>query len=142
MCSHQSNDVNGSEFKILYWRRWGGLLQRSVCVAKVTLTDHNTLCGPIMCFFFFLETYWTVIKSHGIFVVSSSVEDRVGFSEVPGRLLLNKVFHISANKMFEMLFTDSSFTRRFMDVRKITSLYSLFPILEAHLSAGRAAVIF
>lgn len=49
------------------------------------------------------------------------VEDRVGFSEVPGRLLLNKVFHISANKMFEMLFTDSSFTRRFMDVRKITN---------------------
>uniref|UniRef100_A0A3B4BLZ5 VASt domain-containing protein n=1 Tax=Periophthalmus magnuspinnatus TaxID=409849 RepID=A0A3B4BLZ5_9GOBI len=33
---------------------------------------------------------------------------------------LNKVFHISANKMFEMLFTDSSFIRRFMDVRKIT----------------------
>ncbi|KAJ0022920.1 hypothetical protein NQD34_015054 [Periophthalmus magnuspinnatus] len=49
------------------------------------------------------------------------VEDRMGLSQVAGRLYLNKVFHISANKMFEMLFTDSSFTRRFMDVRKITN---------------------
>uniref|UniRef100_A0A3B4BIQ8 VASt domain-containing protein n=1 Tax=Periophthalmus magnuspinnatus TaxID=409849 RepID=A0A3B4BIQ8_9GOBI len=49
------------------------------------------------------------------------VEDRMGLSQVAGRLYLNKVFHISANKMFEMLFTDSSFIRRFMDVRKITN---------------------
>ncbi|XP_026217600.1 protein Aster-C isoform X2 [Anabas testudineus] len=49
------------------------------------------------------------------------VEERVGLSQVQGRLYLNKVFHISANKMFEMLFTDSSFTRRFMNVRKITN---------------------
>ncbi|KAK7879013.1 hypothetical protein WMY93_030766 [Mugilogobius chulae] len=49
------------------------------------------------------------------------VEDRAGFSQVAGRLCLNKVFHISANKMFEMLFTDSSFTRRFMDVKKMTN---------------------
>lgn len=50
-----------------------------------------------------------------------SVEERVGLPQVQGRLYLNKVFHISANKMFELLFTDSSFTRRFMNVRKITS---------------------
>lgn len=50
------------------------------------------------------------------------VEDsRVGLSQVQGRLYLNKVFHVSANKMFEMLFTDSSFIRRFMNVRKITN---------------------
>lgn len=49
------------------------------------------------------------------------VEDRAGLSQVPGRLYLNKVFHVSANKMFEMLFTDSSFIRRFMNVRKITN---------------------
>ncbi|KAK2859492.1 hypothetical protein Q5P01_004112 [Channa striata] len=49
------------------------------------------------------------------------VEDRVGVSQVQGRLYLNKVFHISANKMFELLFTDSSFVRRFMTVRKITN---------------------
>ncbi|XP_070784319.1 protein Aster-C [Enoplosus armatus] len=49
------------------------------------------------------------------------VEERVGLSQVQGRLFLNKVFHISANKMFELLFTDSSFIRRFMNVRKITN---------------------
>uniref|UniRef100_A0A3B4BLU3 VASt domain-containing protein n=1 Tax=Periophthalmus magnuspinnatus TaxID=409849 RepID=A0A3B4BLU3_9GOBI len=56
---------------------------------------------------------------------SESVEEGkiqiMGLSQVAGRLYLNKVFHISANKMFEMLFTDSSFIRRFMDVRKITN---------------------
>ncbi|XP_017261819.1 protein Aster-C isoform X2 [Kryptolebias marmoratus] len=48
-------------------------------------------------------------------------EERISLSEVPGRLYLNRVFHISANKMFELLFTDSSFTRRFMNARKITN---------------------
>lgn len=52
---------------------------------------------------------------------TEEVEDRVGLSQVPGRLYLNKVFHISANKMFELLFTDSSFIRRFMSVRKMTN---------------------
>lgn len=52
---------------------------------------------------------------------TEEVEDRVGLSQVPGRLYLNKVFHISANKMFELLFTDSSFIRRFMNVRKMTN---------------------
>ncbi|XP_070708887.1 protein Aster-C [Pempheris klunzingeri] len=55
---------------------------------------------------------------------SESIEDleeRVGLSQVQGRLYLNKVFHFSANKMFELLFTDSSFIRRFMNVRKITN---------------------
>ncbi|XP_054478505.1 protein Aster-C isoform X2 [Anoplopoma fimbria] len=49
------------------------------------------------------------------------VEERVGLPQVQGRLYLNKVFHISASKMFELLFTDSSFTRRFMNVRKTTN---------------------
>lgn len=49
------------------------------------------------------------------------VEERVGLPQVQGRLYLNKVFHISANKMFELLFTDSSFIRRFMNVRKMTN---------------------
>ncbi|MEQ2219064.1 hypothetical protein XENOCAPTIV_012010, partial [Xenoophorus captivus] len=49
------------------------------------------------------------------------VEDRIGRSEELGRLFVNRVFHISANKMFELLFTDSSFTRRFMDIRRISS---------------------
>nr|XP_040022808.1 protein Aster-C [Gasterosteus aculeatus aculeatus]XP_040022809.1 protein Aster-C [Gasterosteus aculeatus aculeatus] len=48
------------------------------------------------------------------------VEERVGL-QVPGRLYINRVFHISAQKMFEMLFTDSSFGRRFMNLRKTTN---------------------
>uniref|UniRef100_A0A3P8WJC1 GRAM domain containing 1C n=2 Tax=Cynoglossus semilaevis TaxID=244447 RepID=A0A3P8WJC1_CYNSE len=49
------------------------------------------------------------------------VEERVGLSQVQGRVYLNKVFHISASKMFELLFSDSTFIRRFMNVRKITN---------------------
>uniref|UniRef100_A0A3Q1E9W9 GRAM domain containing 1c n=1 Tax=Acanthochromis polyacanthus TaxID=80966 RepID=A0A3Q1E9W9_9TELE len=49
------------------------------------------------------------------------VEEHVGPSQVSGRLYLNKVFHISATKMFELLFSDSIFLRRFMNVRKITN---------------------
>ncbi|XP_051543352.1 protein Aster-C isoform X3 [Myxocyprinus asiaticus] len=41
-----------------------------------------------------------------------------------GRLFVNKVFHISAEKMFELLFTDSDFLRRFLDIRKITGASS------------------
>ncbi|XP_040921446.1 protein Aster-C isoform X2 [Toxotes jaculatrix] len=51
---------------------------------------------------------------------NEEVEERVGPMQVQGRLYLNKVFHISASKMFELLFTDSTFIRRFMNVRKIT----------------------
>uniref|UniRef100_A0A3Q0T1L6 GRAM domain containing 1C n=1 Tax=Amphilophus citrinellus TaxID=61819 RepID=A0A3Q0T1L6_AMPCI len=51
-------------------------------------------------------------------------EDRVGLSQVSGRQYLNRVFHFSAKHMFEMLFTNSSFMRRFMDARKITDITS------------------
>lgn len=48
------------------------------------------------------------------------VEERETVSPVSqGRLFVNRVFHISAEKMFDLLFTDSSFMRRFMDIRKI-----------------------
>lgn len=49
------------------------------------------------------------------------MDEGVGLSDVQGRLYVNKMFHISANKMFELLFTDSTFMRRFMDIRKIFS---------------------
>ena len=49
------------------------------------------------------------------------MDEGVDLSDVQGRLYLNKVFHISANKMFELLFSDSSFMRRFMEMRKIYS---------------------
>ncbi|XP_034052582.1 protein Aster-C-like isoform X2 [Gymnodraco acuticeps] len=55
---------------------------------------------------------------------NEDVEERVVTSEVQGRLFINKVFHISANKMFELLFTDSSFIRRFMIIRKTTNASS------------------
>ncbi|XP_029935712.1 protein Aster-C isoform X2 [Myripristis murdjan] len=52
---------------------------------------------------------------------AEEVEERGGSSQVQGRIYLNKVFHISAERMFELLFTDSHFIRRFMNVRKITN---------------------
>ncbi|XP_054893219.1 protein Aster-C [Poeciliopsis prolifica] len=55
---------------------------------------------------------------------NEEVEDGMDESEEPGRLYLNKVFHMSASKMFELLFTDSSFTQRFMEIRRITNLSS------------------
>ncbi|MFT7812354.1 GRAM domain-containing protein 1C [Arapaima gigas] len=41
-------------------------------------------------------------------------------SQAQGRVFVNRVFHISAEKMFELLFTDSPFVQRLMDARKIT----------------------
>ncbi|XP_029611210.1 protein Aster-C isoform X1 [Salmo trutta] len=52
---------------------------------------------------------------------SAEEEERVCVSEQQGRLYVNKVFNISAEKMFELLFTDSHFIRRFMNARKITN---------------------
>lgn len=56
------------------------------------------------------------------------IEERVCVSEQQGRLYVNKVFNISAEKMFELLFTDSHFIRRFMNARKITSESSPHPL--------------
>ncbi|XP_030622995.1 protein Aster-C [Chanos chanos] len=57
--------------------------------------------------------------------VEEVVEERECVSQVSqGRLYVNRVFHFSAKKMFELLFTDSHFSRRFMDVRKITGVTS------------------
>ncbi|PWA18030.1 hypothetical protein CCH79_00004209, partial [Gambusia affinis] len=52
---------------------------------------------------------------------NEELEYRMDKSEEPGRLYLNKIFHMSASKMFELLFTDSSFTQRFMEIRRITN---------------------
>lgn len=61
-----------------------------------------------------------------VFSCCPAVEERISLSEVPGRLYLNRVFLISASKMFDLLFTDSSFTRRCMNARKITSKGSFY----------------
>lgn len=55
---------------------------------------------------------------------NEDVEERVGLPQVQGRLYLNRVFHVSANKMFDLLFTDSSFVRRFQNIRKIINASS------------------
>ncbi|XP_061121774.1 protein Aster-C isoform X1 [Syngnathus typhle] len=47
-------------------------------------------------------------------------EERIGLLKEQGRLNLNKVFHMSASRMFDLLFTESKFIHRFMNVRKIT----------------------
>ncbi|XP_077591739.1 protein Aster-C isoform X2 [Stigmatopora nigra] len=49
------------------------------------------------------------------------VEERIGLPQEQGRLYLNKVFHMSASRMFDLLFTESAFIRHFMNVRKITN---------------------
>ncbi|KAI4888004.1 hypothetical protein NFI96_034671 [Prochilodus magdalenae] len=57
--------------------------------------------------------------------LSDSIEEveRDCVSHAPqGRLYVNRVFRISAEKMFELLFADSYFNRRFMDARKITGV--------------------
>ncbi|XP_010888338.1 protein Aster-C isoform X2 [Esox lucius] len=53
---------------------------------------------------------------------SAEEEERVCVSQ-QGRLYVNRVFHFSAEKMFELLFTDSHFIRRFMKARKITTSF-------------------
>ncbi|TRY93776.1 hypothetical protein DNTS_001730 [Danionella cerebrum] len=53
------------------------------------------------------------------------VDERETASPVSqGRLFVNRVFRISAEKMFELLFTNSAFSQRFMEIRKITGLTS------------------
>lgn len=68
------------------------------------------------------------------FLFISAVEERVGSSQVQGRLYLNKVFHISASKMFELLFSDSNFMRRFFSSRKILSKSFADDLLLFHIS--------
>ncbi|XP_036377252.1 protein Aster-C [Megalops cyprinoides] len=51
-------------------------------------------------------------------------EERPCPLQAQGRLYVNRVFHISAEKMFDLLFSDSHFIRRFMDIRKITGMTS------------------
>ncbi|XP_033865079.3 protein Aster-C [Acipenser ruthenus] len=56
--------------------------------------------------------------------VNEEAEEGLFANDVQGRLYINRIFHISAEKMFELLFTDSHFLQRFMQKRKITGLVS------------------
>ncbi|XP_048866017.1 protein Aster-C isoform X3 [Brienomyrus brachyistius] len=55
---------------------------------------------------------------------SESVEDDESICPAPvqGKVYINRLFHLSAEKMFELLFTDSPFIRRFMATRKVTGI--------------------
>uniref|UniRef100_A0A7M4E7E2 GRAM domain containing 1C n=1 Tax=Crocodylus porosus TaxID=8502 RepID=A0A7M4E7E2_CROPO len=45
-------------------------------------------------------------------------------NDLQGRLVINRVFHISADKMFEILFTNSHFMQRFFSSRNIVDAVS------------------
>uniref|UniRef100_A0A8C8RFC3 GRAM domain containing 1A n=1 Tax=Pelusios castaneus TaxID=367368 RepID=A0A8C8RFC3_9SAUR len=56
---------------------------------------------------------------------SSSTQDEAevdAFSDLPGRLLLNCVYHIGAEQLQQMLFSDSPFMQGFLSQRKFTDV--------------------
>ncbi|XP_056415918.1 protein Aster-C isoform X2 [Hyla sarda] len=55
---------------------------------------------------------------------SSGEEERLQEEQVEGRLYINRVFHISAERMFQLLFTPSRFMQKFLSSRKVFDLES------------------
>nr|XP_028598450.1 protein Aster-A isoform X5 [Podarcis muralis] len=57
---------------------------------------------------------------------SSSTQDEAEvdafFSDLPGRLLINTVYHVGAERLQQMLFSDSQFIHGFLDQRKFTDV--------------------
>ncbi|XP_024433808.2 protein Aster-C isoform X1 [Desmodus rotundus] len=51
-------------------------------------------------------------------------EENISEKDLHGRLYINRVFHISAEKMFELLFTSSRFMQRFTNSRNIIDVVS------------------
>uniref|UniRef100_A0A9L0TAU4 GRAM domain containing 1C n=1 Tax=Equus caballus TaxID=9796 RepID=A0A9L0TAU4_HORSE len=51
-------------------------------------------------------------------------EENITEKDLHGRLFINRVFHISAEKMFELLFTSSRFMQRFANSRNIIDVVS------------------
>ncbi|XP_006864235.1 PREDICTED: GRAM domain-containing protein 1C [Chrysochloris asiatica] len=51
-------------------------------------------------------------------------EDNIPEKDLHGRLYINRVFHISAERMFELLFTNSHFMQRFASSRNILDIVS------------------
>ncbi|XP_050814505.1 protein Aster-C isoform X7 [Gopherus flavomarginatus] len=51
-------------------------------------------------------------------------KETVPENDLHGRLFINRVFNISADKMFEMLFTNSHFMQRFLNARNIVDAVS------------------
>ncbi|KAM6162106.1 protein Aster-C [Erethizon dorsatum] len=68
-------------------------------------------------------------KNEYLSLDKSSTSDSVDEENIPekdlqGRLYINRVFHISAEKMFELLFTSSRFMQRFLNSRNIIDVVS------------------
>ncbi|XP_023573415.1 GRAM domain-containing protein 1C isoform X2 [Octodon degus] len=68
-------------------------------------------------------------KNEYLSLDKSSTSDSVDEENIPekdlqGRLYINRVFHISAEKMFELLFTSSRFMKRFANSRNIIDVVS------------------
>ncbi|XP_077149806.1 protein Aster-C isoform X2 [Ranitomeya variabilis] len=55
---------------------------------------------------------------------SSGEDERLQEEQVEGRLYINRVFHISAERMFQLLFTPSRFMQKFYSSRKVFDLES------------------
>ncbi|XP_071995042.1 protein Aster-C isoform X2 [Engystomops pustulosus] len=55
---------------------------------------------------------------------SSGEDERLQEELVEGRLYINRVFHISAERMFQLLFTPSRFMQKFLTSRKVFDLES------------------
>ncbi|XP_056346318.1 protein Aster-C isoform X5 [Oenanthe melanoleuca] len=53
-----------------------------------------------------------------------AVKETVSDNDLYGRLFINRVFHITADKMFEILFTNSHFMQRFLNSRSIVDAVS------------------
>ncbi|XP_063126708.1 protein Aster-C isoform X5 [Rattus norvegicus] len=68
-------------------------------------------------------------KNEYLSLDKSSTSDSVDEENIPekdlqGRLYINRVFHISAERMFELLFTSSHFMQRFTNSRNIIDVVS------------------
>ncbi|KAH0625029.1 hypothetical protein JD844_033047 [Phrynosoma platyrhinos] len=48
------------------------------------------------------------------------VEETISENDLHGKLFINRVFHIGADRLFEMLFTSSLFMQRYLSARNIT----------------------
>ncbi|OXB62563.1 hypothetical protein ASZ78_014509 [Callipepla squamata] len=53
-----------------------------------------------------------------------AVKEAASENDLYGRLFINRVFHITADKMFEILFTNSHFMQRFLNSRSIVDAVS------------------
>ncbi|XP_044278171.1 protein Aster-A isoform X5 [Varanus komodoensis] len=63
-----------------------------------------------------------VLRTHPPFRFSPPAEVDAFFSDLPGRLLINAVYHVGAEKLQQMLFSDSQFIHGFLDQRKFTDV--------------------